>query len=149
MLERTLSIVKPDAVKKGLIGTILGRLEAVNLKIIAEKMVWLSPAKAREFYAVHADKPFYNSLVEFMASGPVLVTVLEGENAIGVNRNIMGATDPAKAALGTIRKDFAESIERNAVHGSDAPETAKVEIAHFFPGLEIFDYESVKRWSAG
>ena len=144
MVERTLSIVKPDAVQKGLTGAILSRLEGAGLKIVAGKMVWLSKQKAREFYAVHTGKPFFNSLVDFMVSGPVLVTVLEGENAIKKNRDIMGATDPQKAAAGTIRKDFAESIERNAVHGSDAPDTAKFEIGHFFPGLEIFEYDRAK-----
>jgi nucleoside-diphosphate kinase len=143
MVERTLSIVKPDAVQKGLIGTILSRFEAAGLKIVAARMFWLSRPKAREFYAVHTGKPFFNSLVDFMVSGPILVSVLEGENAIRVNRDLMGATDPAKAAAGTIRKDFAQSIERNAVHGSDAAETAKLEIAHFFPGLELFEYERV------
>jgi nucleoside-diphosphate kinase len=138
MLERTLSIVKPDAVAKGHIGAILARFEKAGLKIVAAKMVWLSRPKAREFYAVHKGKPFYDSLVSFMVSGPVLASVLEGDNAIKRNREIMGATDPAKAAAGTIRKDFAESVERNAVHGSDAPETAKVEIAHFFSALELF-----------
>jgi len=137
MVERTLSIVKPDAVQKGLTGAILSRLEGAGLKIVAGKMVWLSKQKAREFYAVHTGKPFFNSLVDFMVSGPVLVTVLEGENAIKKNRDIMGATDPQKAAAGTIRKDFAESIERNAVHGSDAPETAAFETAYFFSALEI------------
>ncbi len=141
MIERTLSIVKPDAVAKGLAGTILARFEKAGLKIVAAKMVWLSRPKAREFYAVHKERPFYDSLVNFMVSGPVLVSVLEGENAIKKNRELMGATDPAKADAGTIRKDFAESVERNAVHGSDAPETAKVEIAHFFAALELFDYE--------
>ncbi len=139
--ERTLSIVKPDAVAKGHTGQILARLEAAGLKIVAAKMLWLSRSKAREFYAVHKDRPFFNSLVDFMCSGPVLATVLEGDNAIKRNRDIMGATDPAKAAPGTIRKDFAANIERNAVHGSDAPDTARVEIAHFFSGLEICEYE--------
>ena len=141
MLERTLSIVKPDAVAKGMAGAILSRFEKAGLKIAAAKMVWLSRPKAREFYAVHAARPFYNSLVDFMVSGPVLVTVLEGEDAIRRNGELMGATDPAKAAAGTIRKDFAENVERNAVHGSDAPETAKTEIAHFFSALELFEYE--------
>ncbi len=140
MIERTLSIVKPDAVQKGLIGPILSRFEKAGLKIVAAKMVWLSRPKAAEFYAVHKARPFFGSLVDFMVSGPVLVSVLEGENAIAKNRELMGATDPAKAAAGTIRKDYAESIERNAVHGSDAPETAKVEIAHFFSALELQSY---------
>ncbi|MBI3180364.1 MAG: nucleoside-diphosphate kinase [Deltaproteobacteria bacterium] len=141
MRERTLSIVKPDAVAKGHSGQILARLEAAGLKIIAAKMVWLSRSKAREFYAVHKERPFFASLVDFMCSGPVWVSVLEGDNAIKRNRDIMGATDPAKAAAGTIRKDFATNIERNAVHGSDGPDTARVEIAHFFSGLELYDYE--------
>lgn len=138
MIERTLSIVKPDAVQKGLIGAILARFEAAGLKIVATKMVCLSPAKAAEFYAVHHERPFFNGLVEFMTSGPVVASVLEGENAIAKNRELMGATDPAKAAPGTIRKDYAQNVERNAVHGSDAPATAKIEIAHFFSGLELF-----------
>ncbi len=140
-VERTLSIVKPDAVQKGHSGAILNRFEKAGLKIVAAKMVWLTPAKAGEFYAVHKERPFYKSLCEFMVSGPVMVSVLEGEGAILKNRELMGATDPAKAAAGTIRKDFAENIERNAVHGSDAAETAKVEIAHFFSGLELVSYE--------
>ena len=143
MVERTLSIVKPDAVAKGHIGKILSRFETAGLKIIASKMVWLSRPKAREFYAVHKERPFYDSLVDFMVSGPVLVSVLEGDGAIARNRELMGATDPAKADADTIRKDFAESIERNAVHGSDAPETAAVEIAHFFPAIELHAYERV------
>ena len=141
MIERTLSIVKPDAVQKGLIGPILSRFEKAGLKIVAARMVWLSRPKAAEFYAVHKARPFFNSLVDFMVSGPVLVSVLEGEGAIAKNRELMGATDPAKAAAGTIRKDYAESIERNAVHGSDAPDTAKFEIAHFFSGVEQFHYD--------
>ncbi len=141
MIERTLSIVKPDAVAKGHIGAILSRFEKAGLKIIGAKMLWLSRPKAAEFYAVHKARPFFNSLVDFMVSGPVLVSVLEGENAIAKNRELMGATDPAKAAAGTIRKDFAESIEKNAAHGSDAPETAKVEIAHFFSALELSHYD--------
>ncbi|MBN1960661.1 MAG: nucleoside-diphosphate kinase [Deltaproteobacteria bacterium] len=138
MIERTLSIIKPDAVQKGLIGTILSRFESAGLKIIATRMVYLSKNKAEEFYMVHREKPFFNSLVEFMTSGPVVASVLEGENAIVKNRELMGATDPAKAELGTIRKDYAQSVERNAVHGSDAKETAKIEIAHFFSGIDIF-----------
>ena len=145
MIERTLSIIKPDAVAKGHVGAILSRLEAAGLKIVAAKLVWLSQAKASEFYAVHKGKPFYPTLVDFMASGPCLASVLEGENAIARNREIMGATDPARAATGTIRRDFAETMQRNAVHGSDAPDTARFEIGHFFPGLEIFDYERVSR----
>ena len=141
MAERTLSIVKPDAVAGNHIGEILSRFEKAGLKIAACKMTWLSRQKAREFYAVHKERPFFDSLVDFMCSGPVLVSVLEGENAIKRNRELMGATDPAKADTGTIRKDFASGIEKNAVHGSDAPETAKVEIAHFFSGLELFSPE--------
>ncbi|MEK7706261.1 MAG: nucleoside-diphosphate kinase [Myxococcota bacterium] len=142
-MERTLSIVKPDAVAKGHVGEILARFEKAGLKIVATRMVWLSRPKAREFYAVHKERPFFASLVEFMVSGPIVVSVLEGENAIRKNRELMGATDPSKADKGTIRKDFAESIERNAVHGSDAVETAKVEITHFFAGVELFEYPRV------
>ena len=136
-VERTLSIIKPDAVKKGVIGACLQKFEAAGLKIAAIKMLHLSRAQAEAFYSVHKARPFYGSLVEFMLSGPVVVSVLEGENAIAKNREIMGATDPAKAAEGTLRKLFASSIEANAVHGSDAAETAKVEIAFFFPESEI------------
>ena len=134
-VERTLSIIKPDAVAKNVIGKILSCFEDNGLKIIAGRMLQLTDKLAGEFYAVHKGKPFYNDLVEYMTSGPVFVSVLEGENAISENRRIMGATDPAKAAAGTIRKDFAQSISANAVHGSDAPETARVEIAFFFPEL--------------
>jgi nucleoside-diphosphate kinase len=137
MIERTLSIVKPDGVERGHIGAILSRFEKAGLKLVAGRLVWLSRPKAAEFYAVHRERSFFNSLVDFMVSGPVFVSVLEGENAIAKNRELMGATDPKKAAAGTIRKDFAESIERNTVHGSDGPDTAKVEIAHFFSGLEL------------
>ena len=137
MIERTLSIVKPDAVQRGVIGNILARFEKAGLKIVGSKMVWLTKAKAAEFYAVHRERPFYNGLVEFMISGPILVSVLEGENAIAKNREVMGATDPSKAAPGTIRKDFAESIEANSVHGSDAPGTAANEIKFFFSDLDI------------
>ena len=140
-IERTLSIVKPDAVAAGHIGDILAIFEKNGLKIVAAKLTWLNRPKAREFYAVHKDRPFFASLVDFMVSGPCFVSVLEGENAIKKNRELMGATDPAKADKGTIRKLFAANIERNAVHGSDAPETAKVEIAHFFSGLELNEYE--------
>ncbi|OGQ79692.1 MAG: nucleoside-diphosphate kinase [Deltaproteobacteria bacterium RIFOXYA12_FULL_58_15] len=143
MIERTLSIVKPDAVAKGHLGAILSRFEKEGLKIVAAKMTWLSRPKAKEFYAVHKERPFFNSLVEFMVSGPILVSVLEGENAIKKNRELMGATNPANADPGTIRKDFAENVERNAVHGSDAPETAAIEIAHFFSGLEMSNYKRV------
>lgn len=136
-VQRTLSIVKPDAVGKNHIGEIYARFEAVGLKIVAAKMLHLSEAQAKAFYAVHAERPFYMELVNFMMSGPVMVQVLEGEDAIAKNREVMGATNPAEAAEGTIRKDFAESVEANAVHGSDAPETAAQEIAFFFAGTEI------------
>jgi len=137
-LERTLSIIKPDAVKKNVIGQILARFEAAGLRIVAARMMFLSRAEAEGFYAVHRGRPFFNDLVEFMTSGPVLVQVLEGDSAIAKNRELMGATDPRKAAKGTIRADFADSIDANAVHGSDAPETAKTEIAYFFPASEVF-----------
>lgn len=136
-LERTLSIIKPDAVRKNNIGKILARFEEQGLKIIAAKMMHLSRHQAEQFYAVHRARPFYNDLVNFMCSGPVVVQVLEGENAILKNREIMGATDPKKALEGTIRKDFATSIDENAVHGSDAPETAREEIAFFFSSCDI------------
>lgn len=136
-IERTLSIIKPDAVAKNLIGAILARFEQAGLKIVAAKMVHLTPKQGGEFYAIHKERPFYNDLVTFISSGPVMVQVLEGENAIAKNREIMGATNPAEAAPDTIRADFAESIDRNAVHGSDAPETAKQEIAFFFEPNEI------------
>ena len=136
-LERTLSIVKPDAVAKNVIGEIYSRFEKAGLKIIAAKMKQLSRAEAEGFYAVHRERPFFRPLVDFMISGPVMIQVLEGEGAIGRNRELMGATDPKKAAAGTIRADFAQSIDANAVHGSDAPETAQVEIAYFFSGTEI------------
>ena len=137
-VERTLSIIKPDAVAKNVIGKIYSRFESNGLKIIAARMVWLSPQEAGQFYAVHKERPFFGELVEFMTSGPVMVQVLEGESAIIKNRDLMGATDPKKAAPGTIRADFAESIDANAVHGSDGPETAKVEIAFFFPGMNLY-----------
>jgi nucleoside-diphosphate kinase len=136
-IERTLSIVKPDAVAKGASGEILRRIQAAGLEIIALKMVRLTEQQARGFYAVHAKRPFYADLVKFMISGPVVVSVLQGENAIARYRELMGATNPAQAAAGTIRKDFASDIERNAVHGSDAPQTARVEIAYFFNATEI------------
>lgn len=136
--ERTLSIIKPDAVSKNVIGQILARLEQNGLSVVAAKMVHLSKEQAEEFYAVHKSRPFYKDLVTFISSGPVLVSVFEGENAISVNRKVMGATNPKEAAPGTIRADFAESIDENAVHGSDAPETAKEEIAFFFKKDEIF-----------
>ena len=137
-VERTLSIIKPDAVAKNVIGKIYQRFEDAGLKIVAAKMVWMSEKEAGAFYAVHKDRPFYKDLVAFMTSGPVMVQVLEGENAIAKNRDLMGATDPKKAAPGTIRADFADSIDANAVHGSDAPETAKAEIAFFFPEMNIY-----------
>jgi nucleoside-diphosphate kinase len=137
-VERTFSIIKPDAVAKNAIGQILARFEAAGLKIIAARMMHLSRAQAEGFYAVHRERPFFKDLVGFMISGPVLVQVLQGDNAILKNRELMGATDPKKAAKGTIRADFAASIDANAVHGSDAPETAHAEIAFFFPGYEIF-----------
>ncbi|MSQ99217.1 MAG: nucleoside-diphosphate kinase [Xanthomonadales bacterium] len=137
-VERTLSIIKPDAVAKGVIGEIVSRFEQAGLKIIAAHMKQLSRAQAQEFYAVHKARPFFSALVDFMTSGPVMIQVLEGENAIFRNRELMGATNPAEAAPGTIRADFAESIDANAVHGSDAAETAQVEIACFFGPDEIF-----------
>ena len=137
-IERTLSIIKPDAVAKNVIGQIVSRFEGAGLKVAAAKLVQLSRAEAEGFYAVHSARPFFNDLVNFMISGPVFVQVLEGEGAILKNRELMGATDPKKAEAGTIRADFAESIDANAVHGSDAPETAAVEIAFFFPGMNVY-----------
>src|ERR1043166_6175413 len=137
-LERTLSIIKPDAVAKNVIGQIYSRFENAGLKIIAARMSHLSRGEAEAFYAVHKGRPFFNDLVAFMISGPVMIQVLEGDNAIAKNRELMGATDPKKADKGTIRADFAESIDANAVHGSDGPETAKTEIAYFFPASEVF-----------
>jgi nucleoside-diphosphate kinase len=137
-VERTLSIIKPDAVKKNAIGQILARFEAAGLRVIAARMMHLSSREAEGFYAVHRGRPFFRDLVSFMVSGPVLVQVLEGESAIARNRELMGATDPKKAAKGTIRADFADSIDANAVHGSDAVDTARTEIAYFFPASEIF-----------
>ncbi len=137
-VERTLSIVKPDAVAKNVIGQIYARFEAGGLKIAAAKMAWLSRTEAEGFYAVHRERPFFKDLVDFMTSGPVMIQVLEGEGAIAKNRELMGATDPKEAAPGTIRADFAQNIDANAVHGSDAPETAAVEIAYFFPASETF-----------
>jgi nucleoside-diphosphate kinase len=137
-IQRTLSIIKPDAVAKNVIGQIIARFENAGLKVIAGRLVHLSAAEAGQFYAVHKERPFFKDLVEFMTSGPVFVQVLEGEDAIAKNRDLMGATDPKKAAPGTIRADFAESIDANAVHGSDAPETAAVEVAFFFPGMNIY-----------
>ncbi|MGH8706873.1 MAG: nucleoside-diphosphate kinase [Burkholderiales bacterium] len=137
-LERTLSIIKPDAVKKNVIGRILARFEEAGLRVIAARMMHLSRAQAEGFYAVHRERPFFRDLVDFMISGPIMVQVLEGENAIARYRDQMGATDPRKAAKGTIRADFAASIDANAVHGSDAPDTARVEIAYFCPACEVF-----------
>jgi nucleoside-diphosphate kinase len=136
-IERTLSIVKPDAVAKNVIGQILARFEAAGLKIVAARMLHLSRAQAEAFYGVHRERPFFNDLVEFMASGPIMVQVLEGEGAIAKNRELMGATDPRKAAPGTLRADFADSIDANAVHGSDGPETARAEVSFFFPTLDL------------
>ncbi len=137
-VERTLSIIKPDAVAKNVIGQIYGRFEAAGLKIVAARMVHLSKGEAEAFYAVHKERPFFADLVKFMVSGPVMIQVLEGENAIAKNRELMGATDPKKAAKGTIRADFADSIDANAVHGSDGPETAAAEVAFFFPGMNVY-----------
>jgi nucleoside-diphosphate kinase len=137
-VERTLSIIKPDAVAKNVIGKIYTRFEDAGLKIVAARLTQLSRAEAEGFYAVHRARPFFKDLVDFMISGPVMVQALEGENAIAKNRDLMGATDPKKAAAGTIRADFADSIDANAVHGSDAPETAAVEVAYFFPALNIY-----------
>ena len=136
-IERTFSIIKPDAVAKNVIGGVTGKLEAAGLRILASKMVRLTEAQAKAFYAVHAARPFYNDLVKFMTEGPVVVQVLEGEDAVAKNRAVMGATNPEKAEPGTIRKEFATNIERNAVHGSDAQETAKEEIAFFFSTAEL------------
>jgi nucleoside-diphosphate kinase len=137
-IERTLSIIKPDAVAKNVIGQIYSRFEGAGLKVIAARMAHLSRADAEKFYAVHAERPFFKDLVEFMISGPVMIQVLEGENAILTNRDLMGATDPKKAEKGTIRADFADSIDANAVHGSDAPETACGEVAFFFPEMNVY-----------
>jgi len=139
MIEKTLAIVKPDAVQKNAIGEILRRIEAAGLRVAAAKMLSLSRETAGRFYVVHKDKGFYGSLTEFMSSGPVLAAVLEGDNAIAKWRELMGATNPANAAAGTIRRDFAANVEQNAVHGSDAPDTARWEIAFFFAQSEIFE----------
>ena len=136
-VEQTLSIIKPDAVQKNVIGQIIARFESAGLRVIAARMTHLTRKEAEGFYAVHRERPFFKDLVEFMISGPVVVQVLEGENAIVRNRELMGATDPKKADKGTIRADFADSIDANAVHGSDAPDTAKVEIAYFFAASEV------------
>jgi len=137
-VERTLSIVKPDAVARNIIGEIYSRFERAGLKIVAARMAWLSRAEAEGFYAVHRERSFFKDLVEFMTSGPVMIQVLEGDNAILKNRELMGATDPKQALPGTIRADFAKNIEANAVHGSDGPDTAQFEIAYFFPALNIY-----------
>jgi len=141
MIERTLSIIKPDGVKKGVIGDVIRRFEEEGLKVVAMKMIHMSKREAEGFYDVHREKPFFSSLTDFMSSGPCVVLILEGEGAIGKNREIMGATNPADADEGTIRKLYASSIEVNTVHGSDAPETAAVETAYFFPAIERFSYE--------
>jgi len=143
-MEKTLSIIKPDCVAKNVMGKILSRFEEAGLKIVAAKMIHLSEAEAQEFYAIHRERPFFGDLVAFMISGPILVTVLEGTNAVQKNRDLMGATDPKKANPGTIRKDFADSIDANAVHGSDSLENAKTEIAFFFPASEIYSRKSCK-----
>ncbi len=142
--ERTLSIIKPDGLEKGLIGKVIARFEEQGLKPVAVRLARLSKGEAEGFYAVHKARPFFGSLVEFMTSGPVVLMVLEGENAIARNREIMGATNPANAAPGTLRKDFATSVEKNTVHGSDSPENAKIEIAYFFRETEIAQYEWTK-----
>ena len=137
-VQRTFSIIKPDAVAKNVVGQIISRFETKGLKVIASRMKHLSRVEAEGFYGVHRERPFFKDLVEFMISGPVVLQVLEGEDAIAKNRELMGATDPKKADPGTIRADFAESIDANAVHGSDAPETAAVEIAYFFPACDVY-----------
>ena len=137
-IERTLSIIKPDAVAKNVIGQIYARFEAGGLKVIAARMMWLSPQEAGEFYAVHKERPFFKALVDFMISGPVMIQALEGENAVLKHRDLMGATNPKEAAAGTIRADFADSIDANAVHGSDSLENAAVEIAYFFPATDVY-----------
>jgi nucleoside-diphosphate kinase len=140
-IERTLSIIKPDGVEKGVIGQVIARFEKAGLKPVAMKMAHLSRTEAEGFYAVHKARPFFPDLVKFMTSGPVVLMVLEGEGAVAKNRDIMGATDPAKATEGTIRKDFASNIEKNTVHGSDSPENAKIEVSYFFPETAIHTYE--------
>ncbi len=140
-MERTLSIIKPDGVSKGLIGEIIRRFEANRLKVVALKMIKMTKEQAEGFYQVHKDKSFFNSLTSFMSSGPAVVMVIEGEEAVKKNRELMGATDPREAGKGTIRKDFASDVEKNIVHGSDSPETAQWEINYFFPEKEILEYE--------
>ena len=144
-IERTFSIIKPDGVEKGVIGRVIARFEAAGLKPVAIKLKLLSQAEAEGFYAVHKARPFFADLVTFMTGGPVVLMVLEGENAVLKNRDIMGATDPKKAAEGTIRKDFATDIEKNTVHGSDSPENAKVEISYFFPEVQVHPYDWTKK----
>ena len=139
-IERTLSIIKPDAVAKNVIGQIYARFEGAGLKVVAARMAHLSRGEAEAFYGVHKERPFFKDLVDFMISGPVMIQVLEGEGAILKNRDLMGATDPKKAAASTIRADFADSIDANAVHGSDGPDTAKVEIAFFFAGMNVYGH---------
>ena len=139
-MERTLSIIKPDGVNERIIGEIIKRFESSDLKVVAMKMLWMTKQEAEGFYDVHRTKGFFDSLTDFMCSGPVVVMILEGEDAITKNRKIMGATNPQDAEEGTIRKEYASSVERNIVHGSDAPETAQFEISYFFNALEIFDY---------
>ena len=136
-IERTFSIIKPDATKRNLTGAINAVIEKAGLRIVAQKRLWMSRTQAEQFYGVHKARPFFNDLCAFMTSGPVVVQVLEGDNAVAAYREVMGATNPANAAAGTIRKDFAESIEANSVHGSDSPENAAIEIAYFFAGIEI------------
>ena len=140
-IERTLSIIKPDGLEKAAIGKVIARFEEKGLKPVAMRMARLSRAEAEGFYAVHKERPFFPALVEFMTSGPVVLMVLEGEGAVARNREIMGATNPANAAPGTIRKDFATNVQRNTVHGSDSPENAKIEIAYFFPQVQLCAYE--------
>jgi nucleoside-diphosphate kinase len=144
-IERTLSIIKPDGVEKGVIGQVVARFEKAGLKPVAMKMVQLSRTEAEGFYAVHKARPFFADLVKFMTSGPVVLMVLEGEGAVAKNRDIMGATDPKKAAEGTIRKDFATDIEKNTVHGSDSVENARIEVAYFFPEIDVQKYEWKKK----
>jgi nucleoside-diphosphate kinase len=144
-IQRTLSLIKPDGLEKGIVGKLVGRFEEQGLKPIAMRLVRLTPRDAEGFYAVHRQRPFFKSLVEFMTSGPILAMVLEGEEAVGKNREIMGATDPAKAAAGTIRKDFATDVEKNTVHGSDSAENAAVEIGYFFNALELQSYDWKKK----
>jgi nucleoside-diphosphate kinase len=144
-IERTLSIIKPDGLEKGVIGKIISRFEEKGLKPVAIRLQQLSQKEAEGFYAVHKARPFFNDLVTFMTSGPVVLMVLEGEGAVGKNREIMGATDPAKAAPGTIRKDFASNIEKNTVHGSDSVENARIEVSYFFPEVQIHAYEWKKQ----